>query len=203
MSAAYFFLKGIMIFHFHGFASGGNSWKIGELKKHLPNETIIAPTLPVDPQEVVKLFEHVVTEQGKPGLLIGSSLGGFYAYYAATRFNIPAVLINPSITPWVTLQGYIGINKRYYSGEPFEWKAQYLDSLKKLGDQINAYGPKHHLLHFFLSTDDEVLDLKVIPEHFPDAGSIRFYDNCQHSFTRFVEIIPEIESLAGCLVGSK
>jgi predicted esterase YcpF (UPF0227 family) len=184
-----------MIFYFHGFASSGNSWKIGELKKHLANETIIAPTLPVNPQEVVKLFEHVVTEQKKPDLLIGSSLGGFYAYYAATRFNIPAVLINPSITPWITLQGYIGINQRYYSGEPFEWKAQYLESLKKLSDEINVYGPKHHLLHFFLSTDDEVLDLKVIPDQFPNAGSIRFYDNCQHSFIRFVEIIPEIERL--------
>ncbi len=184
-----------MIFYFHGFASSGNSWKIGELKKHLPNETIIAPTLPVDPEEVVGFFERVVAENGKPALLIGSSLGGFYAYYAAARFNIPAVLINPSITPWITLQDYIGINQRFYSGEPFEWKAQYLESLKKLSDEINCYGSKHHLLHFFLSTDDEVLDLKVIPDQFPKAGSIRFYDNCQHSFIRFVEIIPEIERL--------
>jgi predicted esterase YcpF (UPF0227 family) len=192
-----------MIFYFHGFASGGNSWKIGELKRHLPNETIIAPTLPVDPEEVVTFFERVTAENGKPALLIGSSLGGFYAYYAATRFNIPAVLINPSITPWKGLQGYIGINQRYYSGEPFEWKKQYLDSLKKLSDEIDSYGPEHHLLHFFLSTDDEVLDLKVIPGHFPTAGSIRFYDNCRHSFTRFIEIIPEIERLVGRLVGRK
>jgi len=184
-----------MIFYFHGFASSGKSWKIGDLKKHLPNETIMAPTLPVNPEEVVTFFEQVVAENGKPALLIGSSLGGFYAYYAAIRFNIPAVLINPSITPWMGLEGYIGINQRYYTGEPFEWKAQYLDSLKKLSNEIQHYNTNHHLLHFFLSDDDEVLDLKVIPEHFPNAGSIRFYDNCQHSFTRFIEIIPEIERL--------
>lgn len=184
-----------MIFYFHGFASSENSWKVALLKKHLPAGTLLAPTLPVDPIEVVKLFEQAAAEKGKPGLVIGSSLGGFYAYYASARFDIPAVLINPSTTPWLTLKDYTGINKRYYSGEPFEWKAQYPDALKKLHDEITEFKPKHHLLHFFLSSDDEVLDLDKIPAQFPGAGSIRFYDNCQHSFTRFAEIIPEIEKI--------
>jgi predicted esterase YcpF (UPF0227 family) len=186
-----------MIFYFHGFASSERSWKIDLLKKRLTTEIIIAPTLPVDPAGVVKLFHQVVIENGKPGLVIGSSLGGFYAYYAASRFDIPAVLINPSITPWVTLKDHIGIHKRYYTGELFEWKARYLDALKKTNDEINAYGPKHHWLHFFLSADDEVLDLSGIPAQFTAAGSIRFYDNCGHSFNRFAEIIPEIEKLLG------
>ena len=184
-----------MIFYFHGFASSERSWKIDLLKKRLTAETIIAPTLPIDPVEVVKLFEHVVVKNGKPGLVIGSSLGGFYAYYAASRFDVPAVLINPSITPWVTLKDHIGIHKRYYTGEPFEWKAQYLDALKEINDEIEKYGPKHHRLHFFLSADDDVLDLSVIPAQFIGAGSIRFYDNCGHSFNRFAEIIPGIEKL--------
>jgi len=37
-----------MIFYFHGFASSENSWKIGELKKHLPGRTVMGPTLPVN-----------------------------------------------------------------------------------------------------------------------------------------------------------
>jgi predicted esterase YcpF (UPF0227 family) len=184
-----------MIFYFHGFASSERSWKIGLLKKRLTAETIIAPTLPVDPDGVVKLFDRVVAENGKPVLVIGSSLGGFYAYYAASRFDIPAVLINPSITPWVTLKDHIGIHKRYYTGEPFEWKSQYPDALKKINDEINNYDPKHQRLHFFLSADDDVLDLSGIPTQFTAAGSIRFYDNCGHSFNRFAEIIPEIGKL--------
>ncbi|MGD2092781.1 MAG: YqiA/YcfP family alpha/beta fold hydrolase [Candidatus Aminicenantes bacterium] len=186
-----------MIFYFHGFASSERSWKVDLLKKQLTSETIIAPTLPVDPAEVVKLFEQVVTENGKPGLVIGSSLGGFYAYYAASRFDTAAALINPSITPWVTLKDHIGIHKRYYTGEPFEWKVHYLDTLKKINDKINNDDPKHHRLHFFLSADDEVLDFSAIPSQFTAAGSIRFYDNCGHAFNRFAEIIPEIEKLLG------
>jgi predicted esterase YcpF (UPF0227 family) len=162
---------------------------------HFPDTPIISPTLPVDPNEVVKSFEQTLKEKGKPDLIIGSSLGGFYAYYAATMFNIPAVLINPSITPWETLTGYVGANKRYYSGEPFQWEAHYLDTLKQLKNKIDNAESRHHLLHFFLSEDDEILDLSVIPGLFPDAGSIRFYENCGHSFSRFAEIIPEIKKL--------
>lgn len=184
-----------MTFYFHGFASSGNSWKAGELKKSFPGEKIMTPTLPIDPEEVVKFFKQVLTEHGKPDLLIGSSLGGFYAYYASTRYAIPAILINPSINPWVGLKEFIGINKRYYSEEPFEWKEQHVDSLRKLGNEIISFKSKHHLLYFFLSTDDEVLDHNVIPGQFPGAGSIRFYDNCKHTFSRFSEIIPEIERL--------
>jgi hypothetical protein len=184
-----------MIFYFHGFASSEKSWKIQLLKKTLTTHTIIAPTLPIDPTEVVQLFEQIVKEKGKPKLVIGSSLGGFYAYYAAARFDIPAALINPSITPWETLKQYTGLHKRYYTGEPFEWKAGYPDKLKKLNDEIQAYKPHHRQLHFFLAADDEVLALNEIPDQFPDAGSIRFYDNCEHSFTRFPEIIPGIERL--------
>lgn len=188
------------IFYFHGFASTGSSWKIQLLKNHLEKSpvkgkkiTVTAPTLPIDPVEVVRLFEKFIDDKGKPGLTIGSSLGGFYARYAAARFDIPAVLINPSIFPWFTLAGSIGTHQRFYSGETFEWKKEYLDSLKKMNEEIEKYGATHHNLHFFLAADDELLDHKKIPEFFSDAGSIRFFDNCAHSFNRFPEIILEIE----------
>ncbi|MCP4147969.1 MAG: esterase [bacterium] len=184
-----------MIFYFHGFASSGKSWKTGLLKEKLPEIKLIAPTLPVNPLEVVELFEKTFSQQTEPVLVIGSSLGGFYAYYVATRFKIPAVILNPSLTPWSTLKGYTGMNKRYYSGETFEWKPQYLDSLNQLNKKIKTYPPQHHLLHFYLATDDGVLNHKNIPALFPKAGSIRFLENCSHSFSRFEEIIPDIAAL--------
>ena len=105
-----------MIFYFHGFASSSNSWKVQHLKKYLEeytNVTMTAPTLPVNPEEIIALFDRHRVENGNPRLVIGSSLGGFYARYAAACYDIPAVLINPSVTPWFTLAGCIGINKRY------------------------------------------------------------------------------------------
>ncbi|MCK5055941.1 MAG: hypothetical protein KAT34_04755 [Candidatus Aminicenantes bacterium] len=186
------------IFYFHGFASTEKSWKVQLLKKHVEKKIkidLVAPTLPVNPSEVVKLFEQFVFDHGKPGLVIGSSLGGFYARYVSASYDIPAVLINPSIFPWRTLTACVGLNKRYYTGETFEWKSGYLDSLKAMNRKMKEIGPKHHNLHFFLASDDGILDHKKIPELFPGAASIRFYDNCKHSFERFPEIIPEIEKL--------
>jgi predicted esterase YcpF (UPF0227 family) len=186
------------IYYFHGFASTANSWKVQLLKKHLAKEgkiKLTAPTLPVDPAEVAGLFEQYVADKGKPGLIIGSSLGGYYARCASARYDIPAILINPSITPWFTLAGCIGINKRYYTGESFEWKTEYLDTLKKMNEEMREIGPKDYNLHFFLAADDEVLNHKRIPELFPGAASIRFFDNCTHSFECFPMIFPDIMKL--------
>lgn len=40
--------------------------------------------------------------------LIGSSLGGFYSIYLAQKYNLKAILINPSIESHKTLKTYVG-----------------------------------------------------------------------------------------------
>ncbi len=186
-----------MIFYFHGFASSEKSWKVQLLKSFMGTENVTAPTLPVNPKDVIQLFEHSAEEHGKPQLLLGSSLGGFYALYAALEFDIPALLLNPSITPWITLENYVGQHNRYYTNEPFQWKKEYLETLELMNRDIEKLKSKQHLLHFFLAADDEVLDLEQVPKEFPDAGSIRFLENCGHRFSRFEEILPEIKGILG------
>jgi predicted esterase YcpF (UPF0227 family) len=184
-----------MIFYFHGFASSSRSWKASVLKKQFPDEELCLPTLPVKPADVVDFFLNIQKLQGKPDLLLGSSLGGFYAYYSARRFSLPAVLINPSLVPWKSLAGLVGTHKRFYTGESFEWKEEYLTELRELSEELDLYPANQKLLHFFLSADDEVLDHSPIPTLFPEAGLIKFFQSCGHGFTRFEEIIPEIKTI--------
>ena len=184
-----------MIFYFHGFASSSRSWKAGVLKKHFPEKELLLPTLPVNPAEVVDFFLKFQKDQGKPDLLLGSSLGGFYALYLSLRFALPAVLINPSLIPWKSLAGLVGTHNRFYTGESFGWKEEYLAVLKELNEELDLYPGSHQLLHFFLSADDEILDHSTIPTMFPGAGLINFYENCGHGFTRFEEIIPELKTI--------
>jgi len=165
------------------------------LKKHFSEKELFCPTLPVNPIEVIDFFINFQQEQGKPDLLLGSSLGGFYAYYTALRFAIPVVLINPSLIPWKSLAGFIGTHKRFYSEEPFEWMEKYLRALKELNKELDEYLSNHKLLHFFLATDDDVLDHSFIPEQFQGSGLIRFYEKSGHGFSRFEEIIPEIKTI--------
>lgn len=184
-----------MILYFHGFGSHGKSWKVELLRKHLPSVTIISPTLPVDPVDIVNFAEDEMSRSTERTLLVGSSLGGFYAYCFAMLHNLKAVILNPAMTPWIQLIPYIGINTRNETGEIFEWKREYLDHLKKMNDNVIGQKTPHSNLHFFLSTDDESLDHTWIKESFHDAGSILFLDNCKHRFNRFVEIIPVIKKL--------
>lgn len=45
-------------------------------------------------------------EQGQDVIIVGSSLGGFYANYLADRLQLPCILINPSLHPAESLLKY-------------------------------------------------------------------------------------------------
>lgn len=187
------------ILYFHGFASHGKSWKAEELRKNINSENIIAPTWPVNPLEVKQQAENILNQLREPVLFIGSSLGGFYSYYMSVLFNMTAILINPALTPWIGLDKYLGINTRFDTGETFIWKKSYLSCLERMNKQISNLEANHQNLYFFLASDDEILDHSNIKDRFPEAGLIKFYDDCGHRFNRFSEIIPWIKKIQNTL----
>ena len=62
-----------------------------------------------DPNEVLKSLELIVRYKGVK-LIIGSSLGGFFAAVLASRVKLPVILINPCLMPFLHLPrlGYTG-----------------------------------------------------------------------------------------------
>jgi predicted esterase YcpF (UPF0227 family) len=140
------------ILYLHGFASCGEGNKSALLKNHFGEDAVIAPDLPFAPLDAVAFIEEIV-ENSAFDLLIGSSLGGFYATYFAEKYRMKAVLINPSTQPWQTLAAYVGWQKRYCDEEVFEFKAIYLEQLKLL--QVSVQNGDYLLL---LQSKDEVLD---------------------------------------------
>lgn len=66
------------IIYFHGFASSGATGTAQLLQKALPDDEIIAPDIPMDPEEALPFLKQFVTEQA-PDLIIGTSMGGMYA----------------------------------------------------------------------------------------------------------------------------
>lgn len=140
------------ILYLHGFGSCGEGNKSGYLRSFFGSDVVIAPDLPASPLEAIDLIESILFSHPVT-LLIGSSLGGYYASYLAEKYGMKAVLINPSTQPWKTLAPYVGWHKRYCDGEPFELKVSDLDALKTL--QIH---PKKGQYLLLLQTGDEVLD---------------------------------------------
>ena len=175
-----------MILNLHGFASTGNNSKYKALKEAFPHENIVSPTLPIDPAEVIKVIDENIQEKM---IVVGSSLGGFYAYYTSVIYRKHCILVNPSLKPWRTLRDAVGMHER------FEWKKEYIAKLEDLDDRIKRVGVVESRLNFYLSNDDEVLDHSSIKYDYPGAATIKYFDDCGHRFLRFKEIITDLRVL--------
>lgn len=80
------------ILYFHGFASSGASGTVELLRKTFPSGTVVAPDIPVDPQEALPMLRQLVEDEA-PDVIIGTSMGGMYAQQMHGRLR---VCVNPS-----------------------------------------------------------------------------------------------------------
>jgi len=71
-------LKGKKLLYVHGFGSSGQSGTVHRLRTVFPNATVVAPDLPVHPEEAMELLHRVCSEE-HPDLILGTSMGGMYA----------------------------------------------------------------------------------------------------------------------------
>lgn len=140
------------ILFLHGFSSCGLGNKSSQLRAYFGNEEICSPNLPYSPFEAIQYLENVLKHE-EIDLLIGSSLGGFYATYLAEKYGMKAVLLNPSTQPWETLAAYVGEQKRFCDEEVFDFKSTFLDEMKRL-EVLPEVG--QYLL--LLQSEDELLD---------------------------------------------
>jgi predicted esterase YcpF (UPF0227 family) len=178
-----------MILYIHGFASCGDSTKTRLLKAHFGKANVLSPDVPVEPNAAVAFLTRLIEENGIT-LLIGSSLGGYYATWLAQRFGIKAVLINPSTIPYETLKPYVGINRFWCSGEPFEWKSAYLTQLRQYDTKELSNIPALLLL---LQTADEVLDYTVAQKKYR-AFDVIVEEGGNHRFENLSEYLGTIEA---------
>jgi len=122
------------------------------LKAYFGESGVIAQNLPYPPLKAIEVLDKLI-ESEKIDLLIGSSLGGFYATYLAEKHRLKAVLLNPSTQPWKTLAPYVGMQKRFCDDEPFNFKKSYLKQMKSL--KVSPLKGRYLVL---LQSDDELLD---------------------------------------------
>lgn len=174
--------------YIHGFNSDGDGWKAQALKRQFPIATVLAPDLPADPKAVITLLDPFIEEAHYPLYLIGTSLGGFYAYYLSAKHGLPAWLFNPSLAPYITLQGRgIGRFKTWTKQRDYHFREEYLDALAEMSTQASQQ-INESLLRFFLAKDDDVLDHSKIPESF-QISDIHWYPGAGHGFSKFEKVI--------------
>ena len=121
-----------MVIYIHGFGSHGLGGKALAFKAYFKSKEVpfIAPSLSYIPELAIQTLEELI-ESYDEVQLIGSSLGGYYALYLAQKYKLKAVLINPSIYPYVTLQKSVGNAPSFYDDSHYSWQASHLEMLRQ------------------------------------------------------------------------
>lgn len=183
-----------LFIYIHGFNSSPSSVKArllsAYLKTHADQGRCVVPALSHWPTEAIAQIEALIAaEQGKPVVLVGSSLGGFYSLYLTEKHsNCTSVLVNPAIYPYRLLAEWLGDNHNIYTHEAYTLTRDHLHQLEALAVG-ELSDPSRYLL--LSQTADETLDyregvefLQGAPQFIQPGGS--------HGFDRFEDLIPSI-----------
>ncbi len=183
-----------MILYIHGFGSSGHGGKASLFREYFEEE-VIAPSLSYVPNLAIDTLEQLIEtllELDEDVGLVGSSLGGYYAIYLANKYDLKAVLINPAIHPYKTLDK-IGNATNYYDGSSFEVTKEHMQSLKSF--EVNSIENEENFL-VLLQTEDEVLDYNEAVEKFPN-GELVIEEGGNHSFENIESYFRKIGSFLG------
>lgn len=183
-----------MILYIHGFGSSGHGGKASLFREYFEEE-VIAPSLSYVPNLAIDTLEQLIEtllELDEEVGLVGSSLGGYYAIYLANKYDLKAVLINPAIYPYKTLDK-IGNAMNYYDGSSFEVTKEHMQSLKSL-EVENIENQENFLV--LLQTNDEVLDYNDAVEKLPNSDLV-IEEGGNHSFENIESYFRKIGSFLG------
>lgn len=185
------------LFYIHGFNSSPQSAKARLLGEYLatrhPQIHYHVPSLPYDPERAIAILcEAIEACQPDPVKLLGSSLGGFYGTYAAERFGLPLVLVNPAVRPYELLRDHLGEQRNIYTGERYVFTAHHIDVLRQLDVPVTQ--PMRYLL--LVQTGDETLDYRQATDKFRDSPQI-VEEGGSHGFDGFENHMPAIMQYFG------
>lgn len=95
-------LKGKTLLYVHGFGSSGQSGTVGRLRTAFPNATVVAPDLPIHPEEALALLRQICAER-QPDLILGTSMGGMYT---EQLYGFDRICMNPALCIADTMQAH-------------------------------------------------------------------------------------------------
>ncbi|MGB1092410.1 MAG: YqiA/YcfP family alpha/beta fold hydrolase, partial [Oceanobacter sp.] len=179
----------------HGFLSSPDSKKAQEtLNYYLRFEQadrIVIPALPFEPRAAIALataqLENLFCKFGS-ALVIGSSLGGFYATHLVETIGGDGVVINPAVNPHLLFKHYIGSNRHYYTGEVHQLEERHLNQLAQIS---HARISKPENLLVMLQTGDQTLDFRHAEKLYKNCNCI-IEEGGSHTFDGYKDWLPEI-----------
>lgn len=141
------------VFYIHGFGSSPQSETLKKLRESFP-DAIGLTYDPLDPfVSLRKLHMEILSAEDYP-VIVGSSLGGWYADQLSKSVVGDFILYNPSISPEVSLSRY---------NIPREVLYKY---------KLRAAAPRGASRTIVLSMDDEIFDAKLTEKQYSKYADI-------------------------------
>lgn len=185
------------LLYIHGLNSSALSKKATQLAGLMQrlelSERLRVPELHHHPRQAIAQLEAAIVELGGRPLLVGSSLGGYYATHLAQRHGLKAVLINPAVNPHELFDGFLGTQQNLYTGERWELTHDHVKALAEL-EVPPPSDPQR--IQVWLQTGDETLDYRRA-ERFYRGCALRIEAGGDHGFQGFASKLPALLAFAG------
>lgn len=162
----------MQLIYIHGLEADHTSvkgqWLADWCALHRPQIQVRRPNLNLPPEQVLAVLQQLIAAD-PDSHVVGSSLGGFYATQCVARFGVRAVLVNPSVRPFVSMQRFFQQGQASHATST-GWvitPAQ-LDTLGQMFQPVPAH-PERMLV--LLQTGDEVLDYRQARDYYSQDGA--------------------------------
>ncbi|HYM47689.1 MAG TPA: YqiA/YcfP family alpha/beta fold hydrolase [Burkholderiaceae bacterium] len=186
-----------VIVYLHGFRSSPESRKALMLRARLQQRGLtdqyLRPALSASPRTASQSVLNIVQAVPADRLaLIGSSLGGYYATWAAEKLGCRAVLLNPAIDPARDLRAHTGRQPVFFSNDEIDFRPEYIDELRALDTPVTK--PERYFL--IAATGDALIDYKTMVAKYRGARQ-HVIEGSNHELSDFAQYVDEVLSFCG------
>jgi hypothetical protein len=217
----------VNLIYIHGLDSDANSTKGLLLEKycqqHHPDITVLRPDLNKSPAQVreqlLSLIEGLNNSKDQQTgssntVLVGSSLGGYFSTLISNQIDCPALLLNPSTQPHITLQRFSdnSASNQDSSDESSDNKVLHTTAggwritpsdLQWFADHQISQVTSPNKVAVLLKQGDELLNAELSQAFYQSQGaSVTVQAGGDHRFSDFGEQLPMVIEMLRELVRS-
>jgi uncharacterized protein len=162
----------MQLIYIHGLNSNHLSpkgqWLVQWCAQHRPEIHVVCPNFNVPPKQVMAMLGDLVA-QAPNTVVVGSSLGGFFATACVAAHDVRAVLINPSVRPFVSFQRFFTQGQTEHTTET-GWRIT-PDQLNDLAAYYQEVPVHADQILVLLKQGDEVIDYRIAEAYFSQSGA--------------------------------
>lgn len=162
------------IVYVHGFMSAGSTHTAQILREYMPKATVIAPDLPLHPEEAMALLRQIQADE-RPDLIIGTSMGGMYT---EMLYGTDRICVNPAFQMGSTISENNMVGKQTYQNPRVDGVQEVIvtkalqKEYKDITEQcFNAVTPEEQsrVYGLFGDNDPVVHTFDLFRTHYPNA----------------------------------